>query len=150
MMAMPAAALQAVMSLMGTTMIALGRADVQLRSAAESTVVLLTFILVASHFGLLWTAYVCFAAVILYWPRQLALNLPALECSPLLFARCLAVPAIMTIGAALVYDYAVAGRELGNWNHAFIAAGIGAIALLLSVLLQLRVLRESVHKLRAT
>lgn len=146
--AAPAAALQAVTAIAGTIMLACGRTDIQLRVASEFALLAVAGLLCSAWFGIVWVAATFLVSVFLYFPRQLQLVLPVVECRPSVYLGTMAVPALAALAGAIVYAEVAATIDAGEWTLALVAGATAATAILLSALVQLAPLRSELGALR--
>ena len=137
----PACALQTVTALGGTVRMALGRTDIQLRATVEFGVIWIATLLTSAWFGLEWVALAYNCAVLLYSPRSLALVLPLIECSAVVYVATLITPAVVTLACIAIFwgcNQAQRFDELGQLGLSGALAVFGIIA---SALIQRHSLR---------
>ena len=134
----PAVALQTVMGLRGTVVMALGRSDIILRQAIEYGVLWGITLLLSVSSGIEAVAVAFDIAVFLYIPRSLMLALPLIELPVRTYLRALAEPVIVTLFCIGIY--LGWGESFSDIGKLCLAAALMLGAIVASAGLQLRAL----------
>jgi PST family polysaccharide transporter len=142
----PGAALQAVTSLAGSARLVKGRTDLIRRSTAEFGVIWLCLLVVAAHYGLVWTGICYSCAVIAYTPRFMSLCASAPACSVMDYMKALAVPVVVAIGTAALYVGSVEASALNDVNKLFAGSCIGLMGVGFGAMCQSRMMRRKAER----
>jgi PST family polysaccharide transporter len=129
----PAAAIQTVIFLAMTFLVALGRPDVQLRLTVEFAIVWIVMILVAVGWGVTVVAAVTNLCMLFYLPRVASLALPIIGCTRREFARLLIAPILCALGAAAALQIIIREFHFNDAVIAMIALALGMAGMLLSL-----------------
>ena len=145
----PAVAVQTVIALRGTAVMALGRSDLILRQSLESGALWVIALVLSVSFGIERVAIAYDIVAFIYIPRSLALTLPLLGTPTPAYLRAMLIPTIVSMLCVTLY-LAIAGLVmLGNWQLLFLAAGLATLGILASAALQMRTLLADVQLLKA-
>jgi O-antigen/teichoic acid export membrane protein len=139
----PVGALQAVVSLGGTVMVAMGRTDIQLRATAELGVLWVFTMLASVWFGITWVAIAYDCAILCYLPRSLQLVLKPIGCSGRAYFATLVVQFVTTVVGFVLF--AEIKPFLAPIAQLAAAAMIAVLGIGISALLQRNVLMREVR-----
>lgn len=127
-----ATGMQAVTSLLGTFLMAIGRTDVQARVALQTTAVSLVGLLVSVWFGIEAIAATYSACAILCTWWSLRIYLPLIGCSLAEYSMTIGQPVALTATSGLVYF--VIEKSGGNeWQNMAIAAAVAACSIFIGL-----------------
>ncbi len=143
--AAPAAALQTLIGLHGCFMLIIGQPNVQFRAATESLLASIALLFCTVWFGLEWVVVGYTLSVLLYFPRNLYLVLPRLQCTIGAYLKVFLIPlAITVIGIStyLMAEKFIYTNDLGSVGLALL---IGIFTLALGIFLQYRTLITDIH-----
>jgi O-antigen/teichoic acid export membrane protein len=144
----PACAVQTVAAIGDTVVYALGRTDLQLRTAIEYAVLWLLALLVAVAWGLV-AAAVCYSVCgLLYQLRYFRLVLPVLGLSGRSYLAAYAVPCIATAAGMALYAALARAYTLADWAHVALMLAIAALAVVGGGLAQWQSLKEELRRIR--
>lgn len=140
----PATALQAVNALGGTTVMVMGRTDIQLRMTIEFGLIWIAALLISVYFGLTWAAIAFNIVVILYSVRSLMLFLPLMECQLSTYLRTITIPVIMTFVCIALFWSIHNVLPASDWLQLALGAVLAALGVGLSALVQRHVITEEI------
>jgi len=148
MLATPGAAVQAVMALCGTILLAAGQVGRQLRAASEFCLCLIAALLLSVWFGVSWVAVAYTVAVCCYAPRLLQLTLPVIDCRAPDYIRAVVIPVIMSGFCIAFYLQARDYMPSGDWGQIALAATLAVSGITGSFFIQMRQLLADITLLK--
>ena len=144
----PACAVQTVAAIGDTVVYALGRTDLQLRTAIEYAVVWLLALAVAVGWGLAAAAVCYTVCTLLYQLRYFSLVLPVLGLDKRSYVAAYAVPCAATIVGMAAYAMLARTQAMADWVHVAVVLVIAALAVVAGGLAQKKRLLAELRQLR--
>jgi len=144
----PAGILQSVTALRNTILMALGKTDLLLRQTVEMTIILLIPFVVFVWFGLEAATIALSMSGFVCIPRFLSQIFPLIGLNMKEYIKAISPPMVITLCAGVMY-LAVEQFDIVNWEKFAVAVLLGGIALVISILVQLKNIKSEISNLRA-
>lgn len=140
----PASAATQLAALNGTVALALGRTDIQLKTALQFGLIWIASLLVSAWFGLEWLAIAHSCAVLIYAPFLQMRTLPLIDCPILLYAQAIITPVVVTAACMIIYFGLNRIMLLDQLTQLGLGATLAVLGIAASALAQRRVLLKEI------
>lgn len=139
----PAAALQTVTALRFTVMMGLGRTDLMLRQAVESSILFFIVLAITINFGLEAVAIGMCLTSFIYFPRSVNQVLPLVNLGMIEYLKTMLIPTIITILTIFIYlSISISFPTISDWHLFGEAFILGLFAFIASCLFQAKTLSK--------